>query len=234
MHDKRSSSYKHGFPKTLSQSIYNYLKESIINNKLKANQRINEKEIAATFGISTTPVREAVRKLGAEGFVTINFHKEAVVKEISHDELKEIFVVLGALDSIATGIAAENIKSKDLVNIEDLTKEMERNCRITSLEKYIDLNQEIHNKIWDSLPNKFLMETIKQVNDQMLRYKYVRMYAFRKPGVLERSLNEHKELLKALKAKDKKRLKTLTLRHWGLLLKSPSLKEELSEYLSNQ
>ena len=234
MDNKKSSSHKHRFPKTLSQSIYNYLKDSIINNKLKANQKINEKNIAATFEISTTPVREAVLKLGAEGFVTINFHKEAIVKEISYNELKEIFEVLGALDSIATGLATENLSPEMLKELEDLTAEMERHCRTSSLERFIDLNQEIHIKIWDSLPNEFLKDTIMQVNDQMLRYSYARMHAFGNPGVLERSLNEHKELLKALEAKDKKRLKTLTTKHWGSLLKPSPFKDGLKEYLNKE
>lgn len=234
MDNKKSSSHKHRFPKTLSQSIYNYLKDSIINNKLKANQKINEKNIAATFEISTTPVREAVLKLGAEGFVTINFHKEAIVKEISYNELKEIFEVLGALDSIATGLATENFSPEMLKELEDLTAEMERHCRTSSIERFMDLNQEIHIKIWDSLPNEFLKDTIMQVNDQMLRYSYARMHAFGNPGVLERSLNEHKELLKALEAKDKKRLKTLTAKHWGSLLKPSPFKDGLKEYLNKE
>jgi len=230
----RENSPSHAFPKTLSQSIYNYLKESIIDNELKANQRINEKEIAGTFGVSTTPVREAVLRLGAEGFVTINFHREAVIKEISFDELKEIFEALGALDSIATGRAVDNLSPEMLKELENLTKEMERHCSTSSLEKYLDLHVNIHNKIWDSIPNKFLKGLIQQVSDQMLRYKHARLHAFQKPEVLKKSLNEHKELLKALKSKDKKRLKTMMPKHWVSPLKSSSFKEGLNEYLSNQ
>ncbi len=231
--NNKESSFSHAFPKTLSQSIYNYLKDSIIDNKLKANQRINEKEIAGTFGVSTTPVREAVLRLGAEGFVTINFHREAVVKETSYEELKEIFEVLGALDSIATGIAAENLNPERLKELEDLAREMERQCRTSSLEKYLDLHVDMHNKIWDFLPNKFLKGLIQQVSDQMLRYKHARIHAFQKPGVLKKSLDEHKELIKALRAKDKRRLKTLMPKHWVSPLKSSSFKEGLNEYLKN-
>jgi len=233
MNNKESSS-SYAFPKTLSQSIYNYLKDSIINNELKANQRINEKEIAGTFGVSTTPVREAVLRLGAEGFVTINFHREAVVKEISYEELKEIFEVLGVLDSVATSTAIDNLNTEMLRKLEDLTKEMERCCRTSSLEKYMDLHVDLHNKIWDSMPNKFLKGLIQQVNDQMLRYKHARIHAFQKSGVLKKSFDEHKEMLTVLKSKDKRRLKTLMPKHWISPLKSSSFKEGLNEYLNNQ
>ena len=230
----KENSFSQSFPKTLSQSIYNYLKDSIIDNKLKANQRINEKEIADNFGVSTTPVREAVLRLGAEGFVTINFHREAVVKETSYEELKEIFEVLGALDSVATSTAAENLSPEKLKELEDLTKEMEDHCSTSSLEKYSDLHVNMHNEIWNSTPNKFLKGLIQQINDQMLRYKHARIHAFQKPGVLKKSIDEHKELIKALRDKDKRRLKILMPKHWVSPLKSSSFKEGLNEYLNNQ
>lgn len=221
-------------PKTLSQSIYNHLKTSIINNKLKANQRINEKEIANFFGVSTTPVREAVLKLGAEGFVNINSHREAVVKEISYQELKEIFQVLSVLDCLASTLAADHLSAEELKELEELTAEMESHCHPDGIEKYMTLNIDIHNRIWEFLPNRFLRDTLRYVNDQMLRYNYARLYAYHKPGVMERSMNEHREILKALKERDKNRLRTLMLNHWGSLLQPSPFEDGLKEYLNNE
>ena len=62
---------KNVIPKTLSESVYNNLRIGIINNEFKAGQRIYEKEVAKSFGVSTTPVREAFLRLSAEGFITI-------------------------------------------------------------------------------------------------------------------------------------------------------------------
>ncbi|NIM57347.1 MAG: FCD domain-containing protein [Candidatus Aminicenantes bacterium] len=231
MGDKGSSSDAHAIPKTLSQSIYNYIKESIINNKLKANERINEKEIARTFGISTTPVREAVLRLGAEGFVTINSHREASVREISFKELKDIFQVLAQLDSLASNLAIKNLSPEKIKEIEHLTKEMEKHCNRNSIEKYMDLNVEVHKKTWESIPNRFLQSVILYINDHMLRYNYARFQALKKPGVLERSMADHKEILKALKEKDKRKMRSLLLKHWGALLEPSLLEAGLKEYL---
>jgi len=230
--NKKNNFSPHAIPKTLSQSIYYHLKEAIINNKLKSNQKINEKEISQLFKVSTTPVREAVLRLGAEGFVTINSHREAVVKEIYYEELKEIFQVLGTLDSLASCLAVDNLSSETLEDLEHLTKEMERHCNIHSIEKYITINQDIHKKIWQLIPNRFLQATLNYVNDQMLRYNYARIYAFRKPGALERSMKEHKEILEALK--NKKRLKNLMAKHWGSLLQPSPFEEGLKEYLNKE
>lgn len=230
--NKKSKSFpKPIIPKTLSQSIYNYLKEAIISHQLKAKQRINEKEIAELFQVSITPVREAVLRLGAEGFVDSNFHREAVVKEVSYRELKEIFQVLGVLDSLAVGLIIDTINQEGLKELEALTKRMERHCHLNSIDKFMELNVTIHDKIWELLPNKFLQTTLRYVNAQTLRYSYAFLQAFRKQGVLKRSLDEHKEILKALKNKDKKKLKGLLSKHWGSLLESSPSENRWKEYL---
>lgn len=218
-------------PKTLSQSVYKYLKESIISNKIKAGQKINEKKIAALLQVSSTPVREAIFMLGAEGLVTIKSHKEVVVKELSHKEITEIFQVLSILESYAVTLAVDFIEAEDLKEIEDLHREMGRFCRKDSIEKYCELNVAIHHKLWEFVPNDFLRVTLHNVNNQFQRYSYAQFYALGKPGALKRSLKEHEEILKALKAKDKRRLKTLLAKHWGSFLRPSSFEKGLKEYL---
>lgn len=219
-------------PKTLSQSVYNHLKESIISNKLKAGQKINEKKIAALLQVSSTPVREAIFMLGAEGLVTIKSHKEVLVKEQSHQELKEIFQVLSILESYAVTLAVDNIGDEALKEIEDLHQEMARYCKKNSIEKYCELNRAIHNKLWEFVPNEFLRETLHSVHNQFQRYSYAQFYALGKPGALKKSLKEHEEIVKALKSKNKRRLKTLLAKHWGSFLRPSSFEKGLKEYLS--
>lgn len=232
--EKRRAEKTHLFPRTLSESIYNYLKEAIFRNDLKANQPINEKQIAEQFGVSMTPVREAVLRLGAEGFVTINSHREAVVREISFREIKEIFQVMAVLDSLGSSLAVDSMSQEDIEEIERLTREMEVKCRQGSIEAYMALNLDVHKKIWEHIPNAFLQSTLLQANDQMLRYNYARSHAFRKPGVLERSMEEHRLILETLKARNKERLSSLILRHWGSVLQPSPFEEGLKEYLSNE
>jgi len=234
MRDGRDNPSAYAIPKTLSASIYNYLKDSIINNNLKANQRINEKEIAKLFEVSTTPVREAVLKLSAEGFVITNSHRETVVKEISYEELRDIFQVLGQLDSLGSSLAADNISPEDLKNLENMTSEMEKKCHLDSAEKYVALNQDIHKKIWKHIPNRVLQSALHYVHDQMLRYSYAHLHAFKKPDVLKTSMREHKDILTALKNQDKKKLKNLVFEHWNSRLQPSSYEEGIREYLSNE
>ena len=129
MTNKKNKNLKYPPPRTMSEFIYNNLKEDIMNNEIKANQRINEKEIAEAFHVSRTPVREAVLRLAAEGFVQIDSYRRAIVKEVTFEELSEIIQVLGALDRLAMELAIENLTTKEIKKLEEITKKMEKYCK---------------------------------------------------------------------------------------------------------
>lgn len=217
---------ENAIPKTLSESVYNNLKTKIISNEFKAGQRIYEKEIAKLFSVSTTPVREAFLRLSAEGYLSIDSHKKAVVRKVSFKELKEIFEVLGNLDTMAITQVADHISPECIRQIEDLVSEMEETCKPTFVEKFLELNVAVHSKIWSSLPNKMLEHTLHFVHGQLLRYNYARYLAFQDPEIMNQSLNGHKQILSALSEKNKKELKKLIKIHWSFLIQHLHLRNK--------
>ena len=218
----------------MSELIYTKLKESIINNELKANQRINEKELVEYFQVSRTPVREAILRLEAKGFVNIDSYRRATVKEISYKELMEIFQVLGALDRLAVSQVADNLTPQNLNKLERLVEKMEKYCSLDSIEKYFEFNEKFHNEIWKAVENRLLHEVLYSVRDRMQRYTYARISAFKKPEALAKSLKQHKAKLSAIKRKDKERLKKMIVEHRVSLLKFAPYAKELKEYLSTE
>ncbi len=216
MNNKKIFPERFTIPKTLSQSIHDYLREAILKNELKAKQRINEKEIADQFQVSRTPVREAVVRLAAEGFVEIISHREAVVREVSYKELKEIFQVLGVLDKLAVGLIADQIKPAELTQLEKMTNRLERTYIVSEVEKFIELNYSIHETLWEGLKNKndFLLKELNYCANQVKLCSYPLTSAFKNPKILKKSMIAHKEIIEALKSKDKKRLETVTFDHW--------------------
>lgn len=203
-------------PRTLSQTIYNYLRDAIITNRIKANQRIIEKEIADRFGISTTPVREAVLRLGAEGYISIDSHRKATVKEISQDELKDIYAVLGALDPFAAGQVIGRFPDSCLARLERLTANMEAAMKNRDPQRFLSLNGEIHELIWDELPNQVLRRSLLDLHGQLKRYTHARIKAYEKPEIMAASLEEHQAILAALRSKDRIRLKNLIRLNWRI------------------
>ena len=216
MNNKKISESKFRIPKTLSQSIYEHLKESILNKELEPNQRINEQAIADSFEVSRTPVREAVVRLAAEGFVDIVSHREALVKEVSYKELKEVFQVIGVLDRLAAHMIVDTIDSHELTKLEKLTSKMERHFIMREVEKFLDLNYKIHERLWDYLTDKnmFLQNELRFCVNQLKMCYYPLNRAFEDPKIMRKSMTAHKEIMEAIKEKNSAKLETIIFDHW--------------------
>jgi len=218
----------------MSEFIYNNLKEAIMNNELKANQRINERELSKAFQVSRTPVREAVLMLAAEGFVKIDSYRRAIVKEVTFEELSEIIQVMGALDGLAMELVIGNLSPEEIKKLEDITRKMKKYYETNSVEKFMQLNVSFHNKLWSNVPNKYLREMLYLARDHKERYTYARLYAYKKLGSMEKSMKQHEEILDAIKAKDKSKLKSLMVRHRNVLLESAKDKKKIKKYLMDE
>jgi len=220
-------------PKTLSQSIYRHLKQEIVTNRLKAGERVNDKEIAILFQVSQTPVREAIFMLNAEGLVTIKSHKETIVSELSFGELKEIFHVLDALEPLVIILALNRLTPEDVLALEEIHDQMERYCHLDFVEKYCEVQLSFHEYLWNISSNGFLKEILDSIRDHILRYNEARHHAFRKSGTLKSSLAKHKEILLALKAGNKRKLRALMAAHWGPIFRRTSAYGKgIKEYLN--
>ncbi|NIM59719.1 MAG: FCD domain-containing protein [Candidatus Aminicenantes bacterium] len=215
MKDREPNSLDYKIPETLGQSIYNCLKKAIIENKIEPNQRINEKEIADSFKVSRTPVREALVRLEAEGFTKIKSHRDVVVKEVSYGELAEFFQVIGILDSLAVSLVADKIDPKELIKIDKLTAKLQHCYNQKEVEKFIDVNHEIHDRIWNHLTNKYLQKSLRQCLVHIKRCNYALNSAFYKKEILDASMKAHKRILEALNKKDKEKLKNIIKEHWN-------------------
>lgn len=233
MNKNKKENSKYPPPRTMSEFIYSNLKEAILSNELKANQRINENEIAASFHVSRTPVREAVLRLATEGFVRIDSYRRAIVKSISFEELREILEVLGALDRLAVSLAIDAMAQADIDKLEKITQKMQKYCSMKTIEKYIEVNAEFHNELWKNVPNKFLLEILYLVRDKKERYFYSRLLAYKNPGFLEKSMKHHWELIDAIKKRDKEKLMNLIVEHRHILLESDVQEEQMRGYISN-
>jgi DNA-binding GntR family transcriptional regulator len=201
--------------KSLSKPIYDYLKQTIINNDLKANEKINEKEIAENFGVSRTPVREAIIRLSVEGFVDIHYHRDSVVKDIPYEELQEILHVISCLDAYAITLVADKFSAKDIDQIESLTSKMGKYLTIEQSQKFFTTNFSLHEMIWSYLPEGFLRSTIEVAAAQIQRYAInPRISEAQIKAIQESSFSAHNKIMTALKARDKEKLSFLFGQHW--------------------
>jgi DNA-binding GntR family transcriptional regulator len=220
-------------PKTLGQVIYNHIRDGIINNKFKANQKINDKEIAALFHVSTTPVREAVLRLGAEGFLNLNSHREAIVKPISYQEAREILHLLVLLDSYAVKVALPEITHGDVVDLESIFEDLRTARQENRTADYVGLITSFHRRIWACAPNTFLRSMLLNIQDQYLRYNAARSYAYQKEGVIDTIMTEMEQVLGFIRARDTGAVQGLLMKHWVEYFRPSPLADGMREYLES-
>ena len=208
----------HSKPKPLSEVIHSYLRNAIIKNEIKPKEIIREKDIAAIFNSSTTPVREAIKRLASEGFVKINPYRHATVSEITYKEYEEISETMYVLDSYAHKLVIHELTEKDHQELREMTFEMEKYCHSDTLERYLAINVNIHIYIWESLRNEFLYSTIKQVFDKFLHGHRHILFAqwARHDSALKKSMRLHKKITDALIAKDTSHINSILKKHWSL------------------
>jgi DNA-binding GntR family transcriptional regulator len=202
-------------PKTLSQYVYSHLKGAILNNEIRARERIEEKSITARFQISRTPVREAINRLAGEGFITIDQHRDAHVRELSAPELQEIAQVLALLDGHALAGVLDRLRVSDLNTIEKLTGRLEKYFQEKNLKKFYQTNFAIHEKLWSLLPPGYLRTTLMIGASHLQRYCLSPDTPHSHDEILELSLHNHRILLKTLQNKEAKGLSAMMHKHWS-------------------
>jgi DNA-binding GntR family transcriptional regulator len=188
--------------KSLSKKdqVYKVLKHRIINHELKPQEFLNEQDLCEEFGVSKTPVREALQHLERKRLVVIVPNKGCFVTNISLDLIREIFEIREIYECAAARFAAGLDDKKKFVeilaNIESPKNESEEELRASLLSGY-----RIHEIIVDSVGNSFLSEFYGTVLDHIIRIRVYTMSRFDAKR-LHQTQEEHRSILKAIVAGD--------------------------------
>lgn len=187
---------------SLVEDVHNYLRESIVNLSLKPGEQLNELALIKKLGISRSPLREAFRLLEAEGFVIRYRGKGVYVREVTANDVMELFSIRAALESLAAELAASTLTDKELQGIEKITKKMEQVAQKGDIRAYGKLNFDFHREIVKGARNKRLEEMIKNAGRQSMWFFFATLY-FKKS--LNYAMDSHREVYLALKGRDGKR-----------------------------
>lgn len=208
-------------PSTITEIIYDYVKNSIINGQFKPGQRLHEKEIAAQFQVSTTPVREAFQRLFAEKYIVINARKDVVVASVSIEELRDFFEVVRVLDALASKKAISQLTSEDIKELKEMTKRLGKYYREKKIAEYVAENLKIHYKIWSACGNKYLHQFLVKMGEKYAFYGNQLIFmTFKKetaerPSFMDSSHKDHLDIMDAIEKRDAERLEQILLSHWG-------------------
>lgn len=186
-------------PLALYQEVAERLRQRIFTHELKPGTWVDEQALAEEYGISRTPLREALKVLAAEGLVTLKPRRGCYVNQVSETDLDEIFGVMSLLESEAARLAAEKAGPADLASLRALHDELERAAAARDINRFFEANQAFHRKVQDVAGNGWLTHVVEDLRKMI---KLSRHHSLFGDGRLEQSLEEHRALVAALLARD--------------------------------
>jgi len=186
-------------PAPLYEQVANRLRERIYDGLLHPGQAIDEAALCGHFGISRTPLREALKVLDREGLVELVPRRGCVVRSLSIEELEELFPVIAVLEGLCAREAVNRSTEADLAELEAMHRRMEDLAVAGDINAYYEENFRIHELIQTLAGNRWL----KRVTTDLRRIlRLARHEQLKRPGRLRESLEEHRGLMDAFRARD--------------------------------
>jgi len=191
-------------PRALYEEVAELLRQRIFRRELEPGSWIDELKLAEEYGISRTPLREALKVLAAEGLVTMKVRRGAYVTEVSDKDLSDVYHLLSLLESDAAAVVAERADPGQLAELEGLHAELEAAARPGQVDRdqFFAVNERFHMKLLALADNRWRDQMVADLRKVM---KLNRHNSLLKSGRIEETLAEHRALMAALKARDAQR-----------------------------
>jgi DNA-binding GntR family transcriptional regulator len=183
----------------LYEQVAERLRTRIFAHELQPGGWIDEQALALEYGISRTPLREALKVLASEGLVVLKPRRGCYVTELSEQDIDEVFPVMALLEGRVAEEAARRITSADFARLEAIHADLEKHAAANNADRFFEVNQRFHNALQDIAGNRYLAQLI---DDARQVIKLTRRDSLRLEGRLKQSLAEHREILEALRDKD--------------------------------
>ena len=184
-------------PRALYQEVAELLRQRIFNRELTPGSWIDELKLAEEYGISRTPLREALKVLATEGLVTMKVRRGAYVTEVSERDLADVYHLLALLESDAAGVVAIEATAAQLKELTALHKELEKS--VGQRERFFEINEAFHMRLLEIADNRWRDQMVADLRKVM---KLNRHNSLLKSGRIEESLAEHQEIMAALLARN--------------------------------
>jgi DNA-binding GntR family transcriptional regulator len=184
-------------PRALYQEVAERLRQRIFNRELTPGSWIDELKLAEEYGISRTPLREALKVLATEGLVTMKLRRGAYVTEVSERDLTDVYHLLALLESDAAGVVAAQATDAQMKELQTLHRELEKS--VSHREKFFQINERFHMRLLEIADNRWRDQMVADLRKVM---KLNRHNSLLKSGRIEESLHEHQAIMNALLERD--------------------------------
>jgi DNA-binding GntR family transcriptional regulator len=183
----------------LYMEVAERLRQRIFSHELEAGAWIDEQALAETYGISRTPLREALKVLASEGLVTLKPRRGCYVTELAERDLDDIFPLMAMLEGRCAFEATQKAAPADLRRLEKLHEALERHAASGDANRFFETNHEFHLALQELSGNRWLKQVIEDLRKVL---KLTRRDSLRLEGRLKQSLEEHRSILAAIRERD--------------------------------
>ena len=196
----------------LHDALADKLRRAIIHGEFEPGVKISEKALCEKFGVSRTPVRDALKILSTEGLVQLTQNRGAAVTPLTLRDIQEAFPVMGALEALAGELAAKNATDAQIDRMRTLQGRMGSMFKKGDRKGYFRINEEIHQLILDASGNAVLERQMRAVSSQVRRARYQANLSVDRWAA---AVDEHEDILEAFASRDATRLGRLLRTHLG-------------------
>ena len=188
---------------SLREQVYDRLRAMVLSGKIEAGKRLVETTLATEMGVSRTPVREALHKLGLENLVRPVARMGYIVNDLSEYDIEDLFTTRAAIEQLAARCALEKITSDDLGKLEKNLAKTDQILRMGQGKKMIDLDTEFHDIICMASRSKRLYQIAQMLREHMLRFRKACLHL---PEIAGQAREDHHAIFAAIKLKDPEKL----------------------------
>ncbi|WP_432941720.1 GntR family transcriptional regulator [Kribbella sp. CA-253562] len=203
---------QNGTRPTKAEAAYGLVRARILSGELVAGAVIQQGPLARDLGISTTPLREALRRLMSDGLVELDAHRDARVTPLTAEEARDLLEIRRSLDPLAAGLAAERRTREELLLIRQAASGL-RPLRTDPGTAELETHRRFHAAIYTASHNQLLIQTLDGLWDKADRYRRLALESGRSEDDLERTRADHLALVDAIAARDSETAAAVMLAH---------------------
>ncbi len=185
--------------RNLYREVADRVRELIEQGVLTPGERISEKKLCEQFGVSRTPLREALKVMASEGFVELLPNRGARVSRLTVEKVRNTYDVMAALEGLSGDLACQNISNEGIEAIQRLHEKMLAHYRNRELQSYFRVNQQIHEHIIAAADNEVLEEMYNNLSQRVKRVRYSKKMT---DDYWQRAVEDHEAMIDALQKRD--------------------------------
>ena len=184
---------------TLHEELVERLRNLVVEDALKPGEKVPEKDLCESFGVSRTPLREALKVLASEGLVVLQANRGARVAEVTREELENTFPVIAMLEQLAGELACQNLTDTEISHIEKRHDAMVKAFIARDRKAYFQANQDIHNALIDGARNDILESHHRMLAARVRRARFMVNLSDERWA---QAIQEHEQMMEKLRARD--------------------------------